>query len=548
MKATLSSGLAILILVAATSIPTGTEARTAQEHHALRQVRAGADGAGAWVTAPGASVTAPGALVTTPSKRTLAPPAPSRINEFYGWWHDAGELLLHTSNLGFIGDWGSAEGEPSAEWPGASGYEHLYCAGLWVGARVGPDTLVTAGVYGREFRPPPDDPVYTIYVSSAGSPGGAPGVDDDSDGLVDEEWLDGIDNDLDGAIDEDYAALSDEMFACTYFDTMELDSAPPQDIHTPMGLAVHETSFAWSHDRFDDFVIIRYEVENIGGDLLEDVYLGIMVDPDVGLGGSTYYLDDRVAYLNMDMAEAPTQKLARLQMGHCWDEPGGADGDWAGHIGFAVLDHPTDPDGIDAPATVGPLAYRSWYAGSEDPINDAERYRYMSQPHVSPPAAVAQDWRFLLSVGPFDQLAPGETTFFEIAVVCGHGVRGLIDNAAAIFCGLEHAAALRHLEGPPDRSGIEPPTLSLAPATPNPSAGSTRIAFALPEAAYVRLSVLSPGGRRVATLVDGECGPGEHAAAWDGRTDSGSRASSGVYVVRLEALGREVFRKLVRVR
>jgi hypothetical protein len=60
--------------------------------------------------------------------------------------------------------------------------------------------------------------------------------------------------------------------------------------------------------------------------------------------------------------------------------------------------------------------------------------------------------------------------------------------------------------------------------------------------------VLSPGGRLVATLVNGERGPGEHVEAWDGRTDSGETASSGVYVIRLRANGREAFRKLVLIR
>jgi hypothetical protein len=475
----------------------------------------------------------------------------SRTVEFSGWWHDAGELLLHKSNMGFVGDWDSAEGEPSAEWPAGSGAEHLYCAGLWVGALVGPDTLVSAAVYALEFGPPPADPVYTIYESASGAPGGDPGFDDDSDGSIDEDRLDGIDNDLDGAVDEDYAAISDEMFACAYFDTAEVDDAPPGDPHVPLGLEVYETSYAWSDFWIDDFVVIRYEITNIGSDTLRQVYLGLMVDADVGADPSTpFYLDDQVAYLDKELAEAPTNEHARLQMAHCWDEPEGPDGSWYGHIGFAVLDHPTDPDGITAPASVGANAFQVWSSGVEDPRRDATRYRYLSEPEIEGPTPSPQDWRFILSVGPFAKLPPGGTTFLEIAVVCGEGVRGIVENASAIFWRVEDATTLRLLDEASDRQGqtARAPKLNLAPPAPNPASRSTRIAFAVPTRGPVDLRVLSVGGRTVATLVDGEHAPGEHVEVWDGRTADGAPAASGIYLVRLRAGGRELLRKLVLVR
>jgi hypothetical protein len=44
-------------------------------------------------------------------------------------------------------------------------------------------------------------------------------------------------------------------------------------------------------------------------------------------------------------------------------------------------------------------------------------------------------------------------------------------------------------------------------------------------------------GRVVATLVEGVRGPGEHAVVWDGTTDAGERAASGVYFVQMEGTG-----------
>lgn len=535
------SALAAFIFLTLVALPALAPARPVAEPRPLPPAEA-----------PACARLGDGLSRTKPAPRRSAG---SRDGEFYGWWHDAGELLLHASNYGFIGDWGSAEGEPSAEWPAGSGYEHLYAAGLWVGARVGGDTLVSAAVYGIEYRAPPDDPVYTIYESAEGAPGAEPGFDDDSDGSIDEDRLDGIDNDLDGAIDEDYAALSDEMFARAYFDTTDIDDTPPGDPHTPLGLEVYETSYAWSAAASEDFVRVRYEITNIGDETLQEVYLGLKADPDVGHGAdaSNNFLDDRVAYLVKDVPEAPTQERVTLKMAYCWDEPGGTDGDWDGRVGFLVLDHPTDPEGIEAPSSIGALTYRSWYAGPEDPDNDTLRYRYMSDPLVSPPSAEPHDWRFLLSVGPFADLAPGETTFLEIAVVCGQGLRGLVENAAALYSRLENARSLQLLDEPRlastevqgEREGAR---FGLATPVPNPAATESRIAFLLPRREHVDLSVLSLGGRFVTTLVDGERGPGEHSEVWDGTTESGERASSGVYLVRLRAGDREAFRKLILVR
>jgi flagellar hook assembly protein FlgD len=63
------------------------------------------------------------------------------------------------------------------------------------------------------------------------------------------------------------------------------------------------------------------------------------------------------------------------------------------------------------------------------------------------------------------------------------------------------------------------------------------ISYRLPASARVHLEVFDAAGRLVASLVDGSRGPGEHRVPWDGRDLTGTRAASGVYRVRLSALG-----------
>ena len=79
----------------------------------------------------------------------------------------------------------------------------------------------------------------------------------------------------------------------------------------------------------------------------------------------------------------------------------------------------------------------------------------------------------------------------------------------------------------------------LLPASPNPFNPRTTIAFELPRAARVDLSVHDDAGRRVRALRRGVFVPaGRHSVTWDGRDDAGTVVASGVYHVRLEAGGR----------
>lgn len=70
--------------------------------------------------------------------------------------------------------------------------------------------------------------------------------------------------------------------------------------------------------------------------------------------------------------------------------------------------------------------------------------------------------------------------------------------------------------------------------SPNPFNPRTEIAFGLREPSDCVLRVYDVGGRLVATLLDELRGPGTHRVEWDGRTDAGTEAGTGVYLYRLE--------------
>jgi hypothetical protein len=89
---------------------------------------------------------------------------------------------------------------------------------------------------------------------------------------------------------------------------------------------------------------------------------------------------------------------------------------------------------------------------------------------------------------------------------------------------------------------------SLSGGAPNPFRGETTVRFTMGRGGPVRLSVFDVGGRRVATLLDGERDAGPHRARWDGRSADGVAVSPGVYFAVLEHEGSIRTKKIVRSR
>jgi hypothetical protein len=85
-------------------------------------------------------------------------------------------------------------------------------------------------------------------------------------------------------------------------------------------------------------------------------------------------------------------------------------------------------------------------------------------------------------------------------------------------------------------------------AAPSPFGHGTEITYSMPSRGHVTLAVYDVAGRLVATLVDGAAEAGPHRARWGGVMDSGERAPSGVYFVRLETARSTTLRKIALVR
>lgn len=94
-----------------------------------------------------------GAAVSRSESRPALPAGSERaaVRDSTGEF-DVNEIELRVSNLG----WLPYEGTTSAlTWPRDSGRAAIFAAGLWIGARVGVDTLVTVAEYTNEYAAGP---------------------------------------------------------------------------------------------------------------------------------------------------------------------------------------------------------------------------------------------------------------------------------------------------------------------------------------------------------------------------------------------------------
>ncbi|MBD3349092.1 MAG: hypothetical protein GF400_07860 [Candidatus Eisenbacteria bacterium] len=306
------------------------------------------------------------------------------------------------------------------------------------------------------------------------------GIDNDGDGLVDEDFA---------AISQQMFRME---YYDIYEEEVN-ENAQPGDEHTALGLKVIQESYQWTSELTDDFVGINYKVVNISEDVLKMVYVGFMVDADAGPESDDvpWYTDDAGGFVDTTIVSVNPNNpnlsdTLNMSIAYMYDDPFGPDGNVAkGYFGCMFLGHPTVPvlqpdwpeslvqkyygdDGLpNAPTQVRVHAFEIWSSGTEDPDDDRDRYRYLRGMDPDGPggpespdfpeydgqdndldglvdledddewrinidrnAQTPQDYRFMLSAGPFQEVAPGDTLEFQYAFVCGQGLAGMLENAA----------------------------------------------------------------------------------------------------------------------
>ena len=138
-------------------------------------------------------------------------------------------------------------------------------------------------------------------------------------------------------------------------------------------------------------------------------------------------------------------------------------------------------------------------------------------------------------VGGFDSPIDAEIVDNRIYVIEWGNTRGLWE----VVLPAETRTAVVEIEG----AGV-PERSALSQNYPNPFNPNTTIEYSLDRTEPVQVAIFDALGQKVRTLVDAHQRAGYYRLQWDGQTDSGKSAASGVYIYRLQTPSHRESRQL----
>jgi hypothetical protein len=336
---------------------------------------------------------------------------------------DGGLVNLLVTDQGYVGNLFSNPNQPSCEYPGHSDVEHLFQAGLWVGAEM-PDGTVhvscgaecssnaAAAAEIREFADTAD-PV-RIWSNDPSSPNYRP------------------------------EALATHHIECQFDDDVLVESGQ----HVPLGIKVRLRALTYEAPRADDFVILDYTIVNFSGQELRNVFVGFWEDTTVGNTAYTNPYDPQAArrwnyYDDCNGGWRPGLVAGDPDLWMMWEhDDDGDEGLATSWIGTRLLG--TEPEVVPAGRTA-PVSYNAWLFRQAPLEDDAYldgdgiewpgKYQAMGNGDFDVGVDAEEDftrpsnWNALLSTGPFPVLLPGDSVRVTFALVCGADSLSLLENS-----------------------------------------------------------------------------------------------------------------------
>ncbi|TVR78748.1 MAG: hypothetical protein EA412_07885 [Chitinophagaceae bacterium] len=326
---------------------------------------------------------------------------------------DIGNIGLSITNVGTMGRpdvRNNPQGGPSMEYPIGSGVEHLFEAGLWIGALVeGQVAVSTASV---------DNPVgYTTGGSGF-----------EFTGLGPIQKRSSLSNSENFSLD----AVSHQDMLVSFTDEFTTVGNIPISEHTlPLNARVELETYAWNFSYADYFVIFNYHIINESNVAWDSVYIGIWSDlivrninvaTDAGAAffnkGGGGFIDSFFSIYAFDVEGDPglTNSYGATQfLGMYWND----------YFYHPSNQQPFIDDGLPAPEIKGNFWNFRAFDGTQlgAPANDVERYEKMRQgldfsdqglvELLQSPGNRTQ----LLSAGPLVRVEPGDTVNFVTSFV-----------------------------------------------------------------------------------------------------------------------------------
>jgi hypothetical protein len=486
---------------------------------------------------------------------------------------NAADVLMVVSNQGIIGtDMGAVFGyDYGTFYPytsianienGTQIKSPLYAAGLWLGGKVGDDTLVTVAEYSSEYTPGPmasgtflpdayTNAAYRVYKLYADSGSTNPNTDYT-------EWP------TDQGAPEDGSGLplymADQTLWTVFNDADQTRHDANAGNTDPLGIEVHQTMWAMDSPGTERVIYIKYKLYNKGLNSLTNFYIGFWMDPDIGWreddksGCDT--TEDIFYNYNADdddgvYGAAPPAVGARLVHGPVVASPGDTawfDGkEMANYRNLRLSSVTSYINGADPGS-----AAQSYYCltgllpnGSIQPSGTP--FCYPGDP-VAGTGSLDQnptDKKIIGSAGPLT-FNPGDSQCVLIKLAIGQGINNLqsVTDLKAVLTAPDDFVT----DVISDQPEALPEGYTLRQNYPNPFNPGTTIGYNLPVRAAVRIDIFNVLGQRVRTLVNQPQSAGSHNVVWDGTDDSGRQQAGGVYFYRARLGEVTVSRKMIMIK
>ena len=180
---------------------------------------------------------------------------------------NVGNIGLTITNFGTYGHGFSLWPEqPSCEYPLGSGIEHIFDGGLWIGAFLSDDE-------NGSNRSGPFVTTGAVDASSVSARGGGFEYTNPVGQLVLER------SSLTDSKFFDPTAISHQDFSMNFSDTNKYLSNGELIVdHNPLGVVIHQESYAWNFPFADFFVIMNYSIKNTSNKYIDSLHVGLWTD------------------------------------------------------------------------------------------------------------------------------------------------------------------------------------------------------------------------------------------------------------------------------
>lgn len=349
-------------------------------------------------------------------------------------------VRLTGTNVGTFGNafrgYKDGTGNPSMEYPAGSGIEHLFEGGLWLGGKVNGAVRVSTSAYDAPQGYAPGRGGFEFNAST---------------GVAVRER-----SSLRSSPNYRSDAVSHQDFLASFNDSEILvpgTSIPINNHLNPMDLEVDMAVYNWEYSFTDFMVIVDLVITNQSANTYEEFYAGLWNNTVVrnvnitpaGAGGATFYSQGGNGFIDS------------LNLAYCYDRTGDA-GFTDSYVGQLFLGA-EDKSGFRHPR-VDPntkVNYNAWVFNNSGqntfffPTTDQQRYQKMSDGFNQHPcwddptgAACAGTMDVdlqaelnangnrsdLLSVGPFDDFAPGDQIKISFGYVVAKKFQDGLANTA----------------------------------------------------------------------------------------------------------------------